>query len=282
MGQPADGLPAAPAGAFDRTANEMEIWFSSRDVIGVRVLDPAGNATNVVAPGSNQMFSLGGNDVYIDSERFTRLNGDARIYIELSPAQTRLQTGTWRVELTGDDIRGGRFDAWIERDARDAQNGFADQSSFEGTDFDPAMTLGTPATGRRAIAVANYDHRNTVPSSSSGRGRTRDGRNKPECAAPGTDIVSSCSLGGRPASNGTPVPMRVRMSGTSMAAPHVTGIVALLFERAQTMPHPSLLTAEQTRKVIVATTSVPPGVQGFDEAWGFGRIDAEAAVKLLE
>lgn len=282
VGQAAEGLAAAPAGAYDRTPNEMEIWFSSRDVVSVRVYDPAGNATNVVDPGSNSMFSLGGNDVYIDCERFTRLNGDARIYIELSASQMRLQTGTWRVELTGTDIRGGRFDAWIERDARDAQNGFADQSSFEGDDFDPTMTLGTPSTGRRAIAVANYDHRAMAPSGSSGRGRTRDGRNKPECTAPGTDIYSSCSLGGRQAANGTTVPMRVKMSGTSMAAPHVTGIVALLFERAKTMTQPTMLTAEQTRKLIVASTSVPPGVQGFDEAWGFGCIDAEAAVRLLE
>lgn len=282
VGQAATGLPAAPPGAFDRTANEMEIWCSSRDVLSVRVIDPAGNATPAVAPGTANMFNLGGNDVYIDSERFTRLNGDARIYIEMSPAPANLQTGAWQVELTGDDIRGGRFDAWIERDARDANNGFADQSSFDGGDFDPTMTLGTPATGRRAIAVANYDHRTVTPNDSSGRGRTRDGRNKPECAAPGTGIVSSCALGGRQASNGTTIPMRTTMSGTSMAAPHVTGIVALLFERARTMARPTLLTAEQTRKLIVATTSVAPGVQPFDEAWGFGRIDAEAAVKLLQ
>jgi subtilisin family serine protease len=282
VGRPAGGLPPAPPTAFDRTPNEMEIWFSSRDVMSVRVIDPAGNATPAISPGTANIFTLGGNEVYVDSERFTRLNGDARIYIEMSQASSRLQTGTWQVELTGDEIRGGRFDAWIERDARDAANAFADQSSFEGADFDPTMTLGTPATGRRAIAVANYDHRTITPSSSSGRGGTRDGRNKPECAAPGPGIVSSCARGGRVAANGTTIPMRVTMSGTSMAAPHVTGIVALLFERAQTMARPTLLTAEQTRKLIMATTSIPLGVQVFDPAWGFGRIDAEAAVKLLE
>ena len=88
------------------------------------------------------MFNLGGNDVYVDSERFTRLNGDARIYIEMSPENNPLQKGTWRVELTGTEIRGGRFDAWIERDARDRTNGFADQSSFDGTDFDPTQLEG--------------------------------------------------------------------------------------------------------------------------------------------
>ena len=280
VGLSANGLPPAPAGTVDRTENEMEIWYSSRDAISVRVIDPAGNATALVAPGSSIMFTLGGNEVYIDSERFTRLNGDARIYIEMTPASP-LQTGTWRVELVGDDIRSGRFDAWIERDARDELNFFADQSSFEGADFDPTMTLGTPATGRRAIAVANYDHRTTMPSGSSGRGMTRDGRQKPECAAPGTRILSSGAMGGRPSPNGGVHPMRVPMSGTSMAAPHVTGIVALLFERAQKMPSSTLLTAEQTRKLIIAGASVPAGVTVFDEAWGFGRIDAEAAVQLL-
>ena len=181
----------------------------------------------------------------------------------------------WQVELTAVRVRSGRFDAWIERDARSQANNFADQSFFVGSDFDPVMTLGTPATSRRGISVANYDHVAVAPSSSSSRGRTRDGRDKPEVAAPGTNIVSSCAMGGRPTGSGGVHPARTTMSGTSMAAPHVTGIVAQLLQSDPT------LSAAQIRKALLASAGAPPGVTPFDVAWGYGRVDAVEALRLL-
>ncbi|MEK6233183.1 MAG: S8 family serine peptidase, partial [Planctomycetales bacterium] len=45
-------LPSGfPAGFGDRTPNEMEIWYSSRDRFRVRVADPNGNQTDWFEPG---------------------------------------------------------------------------------------------------------------------------------------------------------------------------------------------------------------------------------------
>jgi subtilisin family serine protease len=179
------------------------------------------------------------------------------------------------VQLDAAASRHGRFDAWIERDARERNNQFADQSFFVGSDFDPTMTLGTPATGRRSIAVANYNHQTESVSDSSSRGPTRDGRNKPEVAAPGTAIKAAHALGGRPKPGGGTFPMRLGMSGTSMAAPHVAGIIALLLQR-----NPRL-TAPQLRKLLTAATRVVAGVPNFDNAWGFGRVEANGSVGII-
>ena len=271
--------PGFPVGLADRTPNEMEIWYSSQDQFSVRVIDPNGNSTTQVAPGESEVSTLAtGDEVFISSERFTVLNGDAQIYIEISPAvQQTLSSGTWHVELVGSTIRNGQFDIWIERDARDGQNRFRDQSFFLGADFDPVRTLGTPATGRRSIAVANYNHANQMVNRSSGRGTTRDGREKPEVAAPGTNIMASNSMGGtpNPGQPGTNFPMRTPMTGTSMAAPHVTGIVALLFEAQGD------LTSEQIRKILIATANPATGNFAFDPEWGFGRVDARAALDSI-
>lgn len=274
-GLPVSGgqLPAGP----DRTVNEMEIWYSPRDELHVRLISPSGEATAVVTPGQTETHDFtGGNNAFIDSERFAPLNGEARIYLAVDRGTaTRVAAGEWQVEVRAVQVKSGRFDAWIERDARDSANRFADQSFFAGTDFDPVMTLGTPATSRRGISVANYDHVTVAPNSSSSRGRTRDGRDKPEIAAPGTNIVSSCAMGGRPDGAGGVHPMRTTMSGTSMSAPHVAGIVALLLELDPA------LSAPQIRKALMASANPPPGVTVFDEAWGYGRVDAEEAVQLL-
>lgn len=273
---PLPGGGALPAGMGDFTPNELEVWYSPRDRVDVRLVNPSGSATALVQPGETELHTMpGGERVFIDSERFTVMNGDARIYIEVSPGPGgTIGGGEWRVELTATERRDGRFDAWIERDARRRENNFADQSFFAGTDFDPVMTLGTPATTRRGIAVANYDHVTVAPSGSSSRGPTRTGGMKPEVAAPGTNIASANALAGRAAGGGMQ-PARVRMSGTSMSAPHVAGIVALLLQRRPE------LTAPQIRKILIASASPPPGVTVFDPAWGFGRVDAQAAVALL-
>lgn len=271
----------------DRTANEMEIWYSSRDRFRVRVIDPNGNDTAFVNPGETRVFPLNsGETVFIDSVRFSPLNGEAQIYIEVLPQPSstplsvpKITAGVWQVELQAVESRDGRFEAWIERDARVGDNNFADQSFFVGSDFDPVMTLGTPATTRRAIAVANYSHVTQAISDSSSRGPTRDSRLKPEVAAPGTNIVSSNSRGGRtPPGGATPTPVRVKMSGTSMSAPHVTGIVALMLEA-----NPRL-TAPQMRKILIAAARppLPGGTVAFDNAFGFGRVDALEAVHLAE
>ena len=72
--------------------------------------------------------------------------------------------------------------------------------------------------------------------------------------------------------------MRTNMSGTSMSAPHVAGIVALMFEANRD------LTASQVRKILVASSRPPIASTStdFDNEFGFGRVDAVAAVRAAE
>ena len=96
----------------------------------------------------------------------------------------------------------------------------------------------------------------------SSHGTTEDGFSKPELVAPGRKIVSTLSSGinGQPADLATQFPDRItadgrhiRMSGTSMSAPIVTGAVALLLQRN------SSLTPDQIKQLLVSTTTGYPG-----------------------
>ncbi|SDI31119.1 Subtilase family protein [Actinokineospora alba] len=269
---PGGAVPAAP----DPSLNELELWYSSNDSFHVRLISPTGASTVAFAPGDRDFHTFAdGTTALVDSEQFSALNGDARVFIRVergtAPAVT---SGKWQVEITAAEIREGRFDAYIERDAR--ERGVQHMQSFFPTpDFDGEQTLGTPATSRTGIAVANYDHRTTMIQDASSRGRTRDGRAKPDVAAPGVRIMSACSMGGRPTEAGAVHPMRVPKTGTSMSAPHVAGIIALLLQR-----RPGL-TSEQIRSILVASARQVDGVAVFDQAWGHGRVDAVEAVRLL-
>jgi len=62
------------------------------------------------------------------------------------------------------------------------------------------------------------------------------------------------------------------MSGTSMSAPHVSGVAALIWSRFPNM------TRDQVRAQLRATAE-DLGTPGFDDYYGYGRIDARNAVE---
>jgi len=82
-----------------------------------------------------------------------------------------------------------------------------------------------------------------------------------DVAAPGVSIYSTWAPWGGYAS----------MSGTSMAAPHVSGVAALVWSRWPALSNEAL-TTQITRAV------VDLGSPGWDESTGWGRIDAGRAV----
>jgi len=125
-----------------------------------------------------------------------------------------------------------------------------------------------------SFTVGNTDNEDFIATSSSRGPVTVDGSNrlKPDISAPGTNIRSSIPGGNYSIK-----------SGTSMAAPHVAGLVALLISA-----NPSLAgNVEQiesliTQNALARTTNQKCGsVDGNqipNNTYGWGRIDAEKSV----
>ncbi|MDR7277993.1 S8 family serine peptidase [Catenuloplanes atrovinosus] len=127
------------------------------------------------------------------------------------------------------------------------------------TPLDAAVN--SPATADAALAVGAVDGSDR-PASFSARGpRPGDGALKPELVAPGVDITAA-----RAGTGGT-----VAMSGTSMAAPHVSGAAALLAQRHPGLPSGAL------RGLLVGSATPLPDVPVV--AQGAGRVDVARAVR---
>jgi len=135
-----------------------------------------------------------------------------------------------------------------------------------------SQTLLAPSVADNVICVTALDDRNTINRNDdviaeySSRGPRGDGAKKPDVCAPGTNIV-----GAKAAETGQATNDIIAMSGTSMAAPHVSGLAALILEAN---PNLSPLQVKQ----IILETAEDKGAEGWDPNYGWGEIDAYKAV----
>jgi subtilisin family serine protease len=211
-------------GAIDVSENELEIWYSASDRFAVSVKPPGADWIGPVQPGqfieNRQLADRSFLSVY--NEIYHPANGANYIGVYLSPFLSTTQVigvspGLWRIRLHGVDVRDGRYHGWIERDDP-VEIGPVDQAtawrfpSFfkESSNVDDS-SVSSLGCGEQVLSVANLDEVRQQINISSSQGPTRDGRLKPDIAAPGTDIVAALGF------NFDDDAEWIGMTGTSMA-----------------------------------------------------------------
>lgn len=273
------------------TGEQLNIWYAGADQMGI-ILSNGICTTAIVNPG-DPTFSdeTACGLIQIQSSGINPLNGDREIMLTLQDGTNPLMTGAWSFTLSGISITNGRFDAWSGDDASEAQ--FTNN-------IDPSMTLIDSATATKTITVGSYVTKNSWQSmagpqndsmatvfgisSFSSRGPRRacsdttkcPSVQKPEITAPGQYIMSAFSAN-TAAPNATlrdPDGVHTAKSGTSMAAPHVTGAVALMLQTNPT------LTSDQVKNTLFSTTFLADASTGPlpNNTWGNGVMDAGLAV----
>jgi serine protease AprX len=147
------------------------------------------------------------------------------------------------------------------------------------------------------LSVASYFDQNTgtrdgVVSDYSSRGDASDPSTWPDLSAPGEDIQSSCrpylvicSTGLAPANGPGPLDIGTfnTISGTSMAAPHIAGIVAQLFQADPTATPAEVEAALKGTAYQYTDGAAYTAVGGYSTSYdkGTGLVDVVAAVARL-
>ena len=241
-------------------ALNVQIWKSYVDEMDISVVSPAGERVGpfreTLGP---QRFLLGSTELLIYYGEPKPYSVRQEIYISFLPVQSYVDSGVWRIILTPRRIVDGAYQMWLP--AQTALN--------VGTAFltpDSMSTLTIPSTASLAVTVAAYDARTFSYADFSGRGPAAvyEGNNvlKPDLAAPGVQVNAPVPGGGYRA-----------FSGTSFAAPFVTGSAALLMEWGIVQGNDPYLYGEKVKAYLRRGARELPGYSEWPNALlGFGAL----------
>ena len=258
-----------------------DVWFDGQMPVRVGYRGPDGVAQRLVAPDAAAVCDrfTGGTQVCLSPGGPHPLNNSYEVQVTFNVTGP---AGRWAVSLRNDGTRAARVDAWAVVDGTEWKTG-----------VERGRRIAMPGTAREALTVGAYTTRAAwtgqdgllyttdgqvgalAPFSSDGP--TRDGRPKPDLAAPGQAIFSTLSAWATvDPSRLAPDGLHSVRQGTSMAAPHVAGAAALLLQF-----NPAL-TSQDVRDALTlnARRDNRTGPRP-DLRWGAGKLDVAAAVAAL-
>jgi subtilisin family serine protease len=289
------GVNPTPRAGADNDFIWMDLWYDGTDQASFEVTTPGGTTVSAAPGVDSGIVCTPDGAVQVDAgNRADPENGDSQVFTQIWDAAecggTPPRAGTWtlRLRVLAVGAAPGSFDLWNEADL----DPLITHVTLQTSTLDES--IGIPATGRHALTAGSYIDKcqwtnaagNTVTacnvatvgtlSSFSSVGPTRDGRVKPDVAAPGEWIGSSLA-GAIGASRGVNFTERDGVHGlirgTSMAAPHVAGVAALVLALNPDLTGPEVRAAVLGAARSDAFTGVVPNTR-----FGAGKLRAPEAV----
>lgn len=190
----------------------LQLWKHFVDDFGITLISPSGIIHQIQRQPGKAQYQYGTTRVYVYYGSPTPYNQWQEIYFSFVPSESQIESGQWKLQILPERIVNGRYYLWLP-----VSSGTNPQTRF----LEPSntLTLTIPSTADKIIAVGAYNVQYNSYAGFSGRGDEALCVEKPDLTAPGVGILGAAPGGGETV-----------MSGTSMAAPFVTGSAALLME----------------------------------------------------
>lgn len=281
-------MPVLGADGADNDFIWLDLWYEGSSEATVELVPPGGPIISAAQGNDSGIVCLSSGAAQVDASNSPDpADGDHQVFMQIWDGGDcgggEPPPGTWIIRVIGETVGpgGGAFHLWNAADS-DAL------ASVTLATSNAAGSVTIPGTSRNALTAGSYVHKTSwinvdggtstgggtigARSSFSGRGPTRDGRNKPDLAAPGEWVGSGFSsqkaIGVSSFWIERDGQHRV-LRGTSMATPHVAGVAALLFGMNGD------LDGAQVKAILSATARV----DGFTGAvpnplYGYGKVDA--------
>ena len=237
----------------------LEIWQAFADDFSYELFAPSGLESFVfpAVPGI-YAYMIADTTIYLTINNPTPYQPFRQYFLFFSSNTSFITSGTWSLRIASTPtgkIVDGRLQFWLpSKEATNSATGFLSPSSD--------MTFTIPSTVSSVISVSGYDSSLDVFAPFSGQGFSNNRHTKPDLCAPAVNILSTAPGGG----------YTIR-TGTSMAAPFVTGAAALLMQYGIVNGNDPFLYGEKTKAYLWKSARPLPAFSEYpNEKVGWGAL----------
>ena len=243
----------------------LQMYKTILNDLTIEIINPSGDSSGNINLKEGYIEGRVGRDMYYIYDTGPKpYNMSGEIIISLVSSSDFILSGVWRINIISENNYKGQFDVWMP-----ISESLSPTTRFLNADvYD---TLGIPATVEDVISVGSYNSSNNTISTFSGRGSRYSSIIKPDIVAPGEEVLSSIPRG-----------RFDTKTGTSMATPQVTGILALFMQWGMVKGNDPFLYGDRLKYYILkGARRNRTDVSYPNQTWGYGEVCADNAFNLL-
>lgn len=242
---------------------QLNLWGNAPGMFAAEIISPSGEQIPRIFPRvlERQRFDFVFENTILDVqyELSEVVSGDERLLMSFREPTP----GIWRLRIFSSGDLENSFHIWLP------VAGFIS----EGTYFlrpDPNTTITGPGNTLRVLTVAGYEGNTESIWMDSGRGKTRNGNQKPDIAAPAVN-VSAVDRFGRGST----------LSGTSAASALTAGAAALLMEWGVVQGNIPTMDGAAIQRFLIRGARRPGNYSYPNEIWGFGLLNLYGSFQAM-